>query len=264
MNSIQNDTFEAGGISVPNNNGMAKNNVAGFKAPRSTPLPMMLATLALIGVTSVAVFEGVKIVELESRVKTQENEIKNKEDELTALRGNLGGAGEVKKAEKNVATSSKNYRIEEFEGNDYYIITGDYTGEYNLQFIKRNGADIDVGEYQTHKIMSLSEYSDFCKTWGLEQKYFDSSRSYAVLAYAMYGGFNIDVRLADVEVDGASVKFYVLDTVDDQSTNQAYLITVPVDSSATSLSVVGLLDDKAFDYMRKNNDALKNEIPVAE
>ena len=192
-------------------------------------LPILTIALAIIAAAAVgfAVFEAFQIADLKQ------------------------------KAEQQASTRVfNNYRIETIDEKDYYIITGDYSGEYDLQIVDMDEKDTrtDFRSRMTHEgfnkeeIMTLDEYSDFCKTWKLEQKYTDAEKSYAVLSYAALNVPKLEVRLADVEIDDSAVKFYVWDGErSDYGSGMGYLLVVPIESSAKTLEVTRLITQAEFD-----------------
>ena len=218
-------------------------------SPRSSTSisPILMAVVSAVAVIAVgfSIFEAVQISNLKQELELQRNS-KNETPEV-----------------------SKNYRIENLKGKDYYIITDDYIGEYDLQFVdqyeKEEKYD-DLGsfenEFNKSEIMSLSAYSDYCKAWGFEQKYTDPTKSYAVLSYVAPNRPNVEARLAEVETEGSEVTLFIWDSESGVTAdNASYLIVVPVDASISTLSFTSLFSEEEFDNLA--NPRSDKYIPIS-
>lgn len=72
----------------------------------------MLSIIAVLAV-GFSIFEAIQINDLKQELKRQ-------------------SSSTVESQDSSNNTASKNYRIERYESDKYYVITGDYSGEYGL------------------------------------------------------------------------------------------------------------------------------------
>lgn len=125
------------------------------------------------------------------------------------------------------------------DGETYYIIDGDYEGDYNIQILDlgeiyyyddmtvRTG---DYGEFDYCGAMSYPEYVAFCHTWGLQQSFSDNT-NYVVEAGTMYAVSEMNVRLGGVKFDEETGKMTLYRCTDDFTPDShkvlGYCIVIP-------------------------------------
>ncbi len=238
MNDLHNNTLNAGAIGVPNSKETVKNEEAESKKSKKH-----LFVIFFIGLVIVALFVVIR------DVVVKQAEIENLKDELDAQVSETISLGA--KLEFAEEKASGNYRIENVGGKKYYIITGDYAGEYDLQIIPSTSA----GAVDESRVLSLSEYSELCKALGFTQRYTDPSRSYAVLLYVNDDYRNLEARLAAVNFSDSTVKLYVWDEAGAEIINrEAYLVVVPVQSTVNDISVTKLIDEDELEKKKSDYD----------
>lgn len=150
--------------------------------------------------------------------------------------------------------------IKRYQNEDYYIINGDYSGEYDLQYKELteyfNYSFSDaIEQFEQKSLMNYSEYKAYCEKWSLQQKYSNSSQNYIVFSYVMHGVHsNIRTRLAEVEYDNNDVNLYIWDdgfsSVADFS---AYVIVVPTTNTVNNINLQPLYTLEEFDNIKEYN-----------
>jgi len=183
---------------------------------------------------------------------------------LVAVVVALGGAmfftiNNINKHEEDVTKSvSDNINIETYNNKEYYIIKGDYSGEYDLQYIMLsqyiNSPSNEEEAFKKKELMSYSEYEAYCNEWGLEKVYSDTTKNYIVFSYISYDSSNIDARLAAVDYNGENVDIYIWDdtlgfTVD----ISAYCIVIPTEKTVNNINIVGVYTSEEFNNIKKYN-----------
>jgi len=157
---------------------------------------------------------------------------------------------------KNTGTViSPNFTIKNYNNNDYYIINGDYSGEYDLQYVgfaefhKKN-----VKDFEKKEVMDYNSYIDYCKKWNITSKYSDNSLNYIVFSYLAYGAVNIDARLAEVEYNSGNVNLYVWDNSFGVTADASgYVIIVPTKNIINTINIVPLYMQSEFNNLKKYN-----------
>ena len=144
---------------------------------------------------------------------------------------------------------TENVQVKEFKGKDYYIILGDYMGEYNIQKIGIPTFDV-AEEFEQKTVMSFEEYKNYCKEWNIEQKYFDKNKNYIVVSEAFGGAAYVDVRLADIKYGESDVTLYAwIDWNGVVGDTSAYVMTIPIDIKVSSVNVQEMYTSKCFDEL---------------
>lgn len=116
----------------------------------------------------------------------------------------------------NDGLGNNNFSTEEHDGETYYVMHGDYDGNYDIQHIDlaiefaiepNDEAVLEAFNIQT--VMDYDEYAAFCNKWHLGQTYSDSGLNYLVVAYANPYAVRIDVALAGVTYSGNTANLYI-------------------------------------------------------
>ena len=158
---------------------------------------------------------------------------------------------------------SDNYHIEEYNGKEYYVIDGGYSGEYDLQTGYFESEEPDqsdnywdsinkqVDEFNTQKVLTYNEYKDFCQKWGLAQKYKDQNKNYVTVAYSSIGSAYIDVDLANVFIESSTAQLYLYDKTNGLVADAAYYaLFVPVDRSVVQLDIIPLITEEELQNIK--------------
>ena len=152
---------------------------------------------------------------------------------------------------------SETIKIKTYKNEDYYIITSDYMGEYDLQEKKLsnyyNMRD-KVNEFEKKEIMSYEEYEVFCNEWDIEKKYSDDSKKYVVFSVVAHGSPIIDARLADVKYNRNIVEIYLWDKFSGVTADiSAYCLIIPIKENINNINIIGLYTEEEFNNIKKYN-----------
>ncbi len=151
---------------------------------------------------------------------------------------------------REITTSLSNTRIERYKGEDYYIITGDYTGEYEIAnySVDRNNLN---RPNDVKAVLTYDEYVDFCIDRNIDINYTDKSKNYIVFSYSE--AHVLRVRLAEVQQLGKVVSLYIWDSATTRympPLPTAYAIIIPTTiSTNTIVNVVPMYSEAQFDDM---------------
>ena len=166
-------------------------------------------------------------------------------------------------SENQAATTNVgNIDIRNSMGNKYYIMTGEYNGEYDYQNIKlsqyyenQEEAMDKIKLFNTSNILNYDEYSKFCQKWGLKQKYNDVEKKYMVISYASYGQLVAEAKIANVLENEGKVTVYIWDHTDGDSADIAgYFIAVPINIDTNQVEVVNTINEEEYDLITNGND----------
>ena len=135
---------------------------------------------------------------------------------------------------------NNNFSIEEYDGETYYVMHGDYDGNYDIQHIdlaiefaiKPNDEAV-LEDFNTQAVMDYDEYVAFCNKWHLNQAYSERGSNYLVVAYASPYAVRIDAALAGVAYDGDVASLYIWDEPFGVAADMAaYMVVVPTNNDA--------------------------------
>lgn len=151
--------------------------------------------------------------------------------------GLLFGIGKLINFKDKEHETIENIDIVYNKGNKYYIIKGDYQGEYDYQTLSFDNQDVKYEElknnanlFNTTQLLSYYEYNDFCEKWNLTKKYNDINKKYMVIAYTSFERPITKVRLANVIKKEGTVTIYMWEKRDSITADMtAYFIAIPVD-----------------------------------
>lgn len=140
----------------------------------------------------------------------------------------------------NDGLGNSNFSTEEHDGETYYVMHGDYDGNYDIQHIDlaiefaiESNDEAVLEDFNTQAIMDYDEYAAFCNKWHLGQTYSDSGLNYLVVAYASPYAVRIDVALAGVTYDGDTANLYIWDKPFGVAADMAaYMVVVPTNNDA--------------------------------
>ena len=156
-----------------------------------------------------------------------------------------------KKEDEEIALDT--IEIENYKNQDVYIIKGDYSGEYDLQFINLTEYN-EVENFEKKKVMNYSEYKSYCNEWGLKKTYSDSAKNYIVFSYIAYDSPILEARLATVEYDKNEVNLYIWDKSSGFTVDiSAYCVIVPTEKEISNVNVIPTLTNKDFNSLKEND-----------
>lgn len=151
---------------------------------------------------------------------------------------------------------SDTINIKTYKNKDYYIIEGDYSGEYDLQFTMLsqyfNPQSNEAEKFEKKEVMNYSEYKSYCNEWGLKKKYSDTSKNYIVFSYVAYGSLNLEARLAAVDYNDNNVDLYIWDDASGFTADiSAYCIVIPTEKEINNINVVCVYTNTEFNNIKK-------------
>lgn len=140
----------------------------------------------------------------------------------------------------NDGLGNNNFSTEEHDGETYYVMHGDYDGNYDIQHIDlaiefaiEPNDETVLEDFNTQAVMDYDEYAAFCNKWHLNQAYSERSSNYLVVAYASPYAVRIDVALAGVTHDGDTANLYIWDEPFGVTADMAaYMVVVPTNNDA--------------------------------
>ena len=135
---------------------------------------------------------------------------------------------------------NNNFSTEEHDGETYYVMHGDYDGNYDIQHIDlaiefaiEPNDEAVLEDFNTQAVMDYDEYAAFCNKWHLNQAYSERGSNYLVIAYASPYAVRIDVALAGVAYDGDTANLYIWDEPFGVTADMAaYMVVVPTNNDA--------------------------------
>ena len=145
----------------------------------------------------------------------------------------------------------KNTRRIKYKGKMNYIITGDYEGEHQIATYLISKNDPDKPK-DIQKVLSYSEYVEFCKERNIDVEFTDESKYYAVFSYSEQD--MATPRLAAVNPLGKYIYLYVWDdTARYQlgTMTRGYAIVVPTNDYRKNhtIEIVPMYTEYEFDEM---------------
>ena len=140
----------------------------------------------------------------------------------------------------NDGLGNNNFSTEEHDGETYYVMHGDYDGNYDIQHIDlaiefaiEPNDEAVLEDFNTQAVMDYDEYAAFCNKWHLNQAYSERGSNYLVIAYASPYAVRIDVALAGVAYDGDTANLYIWDEPFGVTADMAaYMVAVPTNNDA--------------------------------
>ena len=172
---------------------------------------------------------------------------------------------------KNIinSPSGNNFSVEEHDGETYYVMHGNYGGEYvvqhaDLEHLHEGYEWRDVSE---QSVMSYDEYAQFCDKWRIQQRYSDAGKKYSVVGKSDAGSV-VDASLAGVAYSGDTAELYVWDEARGSVGGiDAYVIVVPISNrEITSVKVIDTLDESEWGNIINPSSTFYNNpnLPMAD
>lgn len=161
---------------------------------------------------------------------------------------------------------SDTINIKTYKNKDYYIIKGDYSGEYDLQF---KDAFLSLGDnrenFEKKEVMNYSEYEAYCNEWKLKKTYSDTSKNYIVFSYDSGCAAHLEARLAAVDYNGNAVDLYIWDDASGcVAGGLLYCIVIPTEKEINNVNVVGVYTKTEFNNIKKYNTPFNPQYMTAD
>lgn len=142
------------------------------------------------------------------------------------------------------------------DNQEYYIIENDYLGEYDLQCMDLlEYYDLDnntESDFEKQTVMDYSEYESYCKKWGIQQKYSETSENYIIFSYMALSSSSLEARLAEVKYEEDTVSLYVWDNRNGFIYSKpAYVIIVPTDKNIKNVNIIPTYTKEEFKNIKK-------------
>lgn len=155
----------------------------------------------------------------------------------------------------NDGLGNNNFSTEEHDGETYYVMHGDYDGNYDIQHIdlaiefaiKPNDEAV-LEDFNTQAVMDYDEYAAFCNKWHLNQAYSARDSNYLVVAYASPYAVRIDVALAGVAYEGDTANLYIWDEPFGVTADMAaYMVVVPTNNDTIkNVGVISTISEEEW------------------
>lgn len=155
----------------------------------------------------------------------------------------------------NDGLGNNNFSTEEHDGETYYVMHGDYDGNYDIQHIdlaiefaiKPNDEAV-LEDFNTQAVMDYDEYAAFCNKWHLNQAYSERDSNYLVVAYARPYAVRIDAALAGVAYDGDTANLYIWDEPFGVAADMAaYMVVVPTNNDTIkNVGVISTISEEEW------------------
>ena len=155
----------------------------------------------------------------------------------------------------NDGLGNNNFSTEEYDGETYYVMHGDYDGNYDIQHIdlaiefaiKPNDEAV-LEDFNTQAVMDYDEYAAFCNKWHLNQAYSERDSNYLVVAYASPYAVRIDAALAGVAYDGDTANLYIWDEPFGVAADMAaYMVVVPTNNDTIkNVGVISTISEEEW------------------
>lgn len=153
-------------------------------------------------------------------------------------------------------TISDNVVKYNFDNKEYYIINGDYKGEYNVQYTDFNYDEEVPSDFNITKVLNYEEYTNYVDKFNIDKVYRDKNKNYIVISYCSIGSPYIKVRIADVETKDNKSRVYIWEHTNGFTADAAaYVAVIPVDKSVTNLDITLLYTNEEFNNIKKYGNA---------
>ena len=149
----------------------------------------------------------------------------------------------------------KNYHTITKNGQTWYVLDEEYTGDYDLQkiwFLSQPREDNMDGEilyplegrsipkdFRQETVMDRAAYETYCERFGLTPAFPEHKGGYAVLACVSESLSAVEVQVADAIVEGDTLRLLVRDHFHSPYPDSlGFVLTVPVSAEVTKLETV--------------------------
>lgn len=199
-------------------------------------IKVFLITLLTIGICTF----GLSKVLPDSFAQSNEDVLENKEDYYEVM------FTQVNKVNKKHSDLFNGFKKEEIDGEDYYVITNEYEGEYFLSYSSNS-------PMTQAKIMTYEEYSKFCKEWNLFQKYLDESKEYIVYSYNTNSCATVSAEFAGMRLSRSKTILYIWDKARGCITDGGgYYLVIPVDKGIKEVDITPVYKEEELRKIENN------------
>ncbi|MBR3132778.1 MAG: hypothetical protein IKG42_01665 [Clostridia bacterium] len=165
--------------------------------------------------------------------------------------------------EDNEINELENWKTS-YNGEEYYIINHDYSGEYDLGIIEVNN-EIN-NDFDKKEVMSYEQYEEYCNKYGLNKKYKDKAKNYIVFSYRFDYVGEISARLGGVEFPRVdTVNLYIWDQhkmLTDKK-RRAYYIIIPTDKNVGKVNVFPAYTKEQYTALTRRVVDYEDDIDIA-
>jgi hypothetical protein len=165
---------------------------------------------------------------------------------------------DVIEEDEPVVEKIDNVKVETHENKTYYVMTGEYSGEYdytelNLKsFVTEENIDDQIKLFNTNDIVSYTQYVNYCKRWGIAQKYNYNDKRYLIMAYASPNQPIVSAKLANMVIDDHNLTVYLWEDRSGLTADiGAYVLIVPVDFKVVTHEVKRTYTENEFENIKK-------------
>ena len=164
---------------------------------------------------------------------------------------------------------SDNWHTGEVDGTTYYVLDKLYSGDFHVQEvcfyedeyesffdasrsvgIRTTDWTSDHADFSLETVLSLEEYTAYCKKWGLTPAYTDPDSAYAILSGTSVYSSRVEVQLADVRTEGDTVTLYLRDRFGGGlPISWGFVLTVPVDPTVKELKLQPVCNAEEFENL---------------
>ena len=149
---------------------------------------------------------------------------------------------------------------------NYYIIDGDYEGEYDITYVNISEIGYDIYYATGDNLHTQADYSEFCEKYNITQKYHDSDYYYLMIV----GEPNHEVRLADIKIRSREqVDVYMWAKEYNFNKEVAAIITIPIKKEKVNIDAEIIIEDvydekqvieqANYDHAIETSDSLEKE-----
>ena len=157
----------------------------------------------------------------------------------------------------------KNYYIENYKNQDYYVLKKIYDGEQEYKYLQSEKMfnhlntiyeieDDVANEYETFNLYKYDEYVDYCNKYNLEKPYNDENKLYIIATDATRGYYG-DINLVDIETNENTVKLYLTEYILGPTTGgfDTYTLIVPVDKNIEKIEYIHVCTEEEFNHKKE-------------
>ena len=145
------------------------------------------------------------------------------------------------------------YHIATYDGDDYYVIDGDYEGEYDISFYELSSKVEDrsyeaLEKFAINEVMDYSEYAAYCEKWDIEKKYSDEGMNYIVYTTPLLGVGVSEIRLAEVEYKDSIAKLYIWQNSNELRIMTSFIVVIPTHENVEKVEEQHLYTQSSLNY----------------
>ena len=153
----------------------------------------------------------------------------------------------------NAQQRLNSFETRTYRNSEYRVLTGDgeWKGDYDLQFTKIKDPTLaeilEYDDFETSKVMSYDEYSEFCDDWSLNQEYTDRDKNYIVFSYVDSYSSDLEASLAGVIYEEDIASLFIWDDADSGDDLEGYAIIIPTNRNVRRVDINAVLSEDEWD-----------------